>query len=120
MKVVQTKVLNENLSLSIVEVDDALAVEHFTNRFQLILNAYGKRIFPKNKHKFLEFEEINYIYTLKSDKTDENVRINEIIFHELVLCDRELNDCELEMEDLCELFTQVRLEDFTNVLHINF
>lgn len=100
MKVTRTKPLNGSIALSIVEVDDAIAVKHFNERFQVVLEVNGHRIFPRNKNKFLEFENNDYIYTLKSDVTDENVRINEVLAHELLLCDRDEFDCQLEIDGL--------------------
>lgn len=92
--------------MSIIEVDNPIAVEHFIHRFQVILEVNGKKIFPKNKIKFLEFDENNYIYTLKSDSTKENVRVNEVLFYELLLCDRTLSDCMQMIEDF--LITSLR------------
>lgn len=100
MKVTKTKNLSKNIALSIVEVDDAIAVKHFIERFQVVLEVNGKKLFPRHKTKFLEFEENNYIYNLKSDVTDENVRIDEVLAHELLLCDRDELDCMLEIDEL--------------------
>ena len=100
MKVSRTKTLFDGIALSIVEVDHPIAVKHFNERFQVILEVNGKRIFPRNKNKFLEFEENNYIYNLKSDVTDENVRIDELLAHELLLCDRDELDCMIEIDEL--------------------
>ena len=100
MKVTKTKNLSKNIALSIVEVDDAIAVNHFNERFQVVLEVNGKRIFPRHKTKFLEFLENDCVYTLKSDITDENVRIDELLAHELLLCDRDELDCMLEIDEL--------------------
>ena len=100
MKVTKTKNLSKNIALSIVEVDDAIAVKHFIERFQVVLEVNGKRIFPRHKTKFLEFLENDCVYTLKSDITDENVRIDELLAHELLLCDRDELDCMLEIDEL--------------------
>ena len=100
MKVSSTKSLNNGMALSIVEVDDAIAVKHFKDRFQVVLEVNGHRIFPRNKNKFLEFENNDYIYNLKSDVTDENVRIDEVLAHELLLCDRNELDCTIEIDEL--------------------
>ena len=100
MKITKTKSLSNGIALFIVEVDDTIAVKHFNDRFQVILEVNGQRIFPRTKNKFLEFEDNNYIYNLKSDVTDENVRINQVLAHELLLCDRDEFDCELEIDGL--------------------
>lgn len=100
MKVTKTKNISKNIALSIVEVDDAIAVKHFIERFQVVLEVNGKRIFPRHKTKFLEFLENDCVYTLKSDITDENVRIDELLAHELLLCDRDELDCMLEIDEL--------------------
>ena len=100
MKVTKTKNLSKNIALSIVEVDDAIAVNHFNERFQVVLEVNGKRIFPRHKTKFLEFLENDCVYTLKSDITDENVRIDEVLAHELLLCDRNELDCTIEIDEL--------------------
>ena len=100
MKVTKTKNISKNIALSIVEVDDAIAVNHFNERFQVVLEVNGKRIFPRHKTKFLEFLENDCVYTLKSDITDENVRIDEVLAHELLLCDRNELDCTIEIDEL--------------------
>ena len=100
MKVTKTKNISKNIALSIVEVDDAIAVKHFIERFQVVLEVNGKRIFPRYKTKFLEFLENDCVYTLKSDMTDENVRLNEILVHELLICDKTELDCMLEIDEL--------------------
>lgn len=100
MKVTKTKNISKNIALSIVEVDDAIAVNHFNERFQVVLEVNGKRIFPRHKTKFLEFLENDCVYTLKSDITDENVRIDEVLAHELLLCDRDELDCMIEIDEL--------------------
>ena len=116
MKVSKTKTLSNGMTLSIVEVDNPIAVEHFNHRFQVVLEVNGKKIFPRNKNKFLEFEENNYIYTLKSDNTGEIVGIDEVLFHELLLCDREKLDCELSIDEL----TLLNTEELTKELHYQF
>ena len=116
MKVSRTKTLFDDIALSIVEVDHPIAVKHFNERFQVILEVNGKRIFPRNKNKFLEFEENNYIYTLKSDNTGEIVGIDEVLFHELLLCDRKELDCELSIDEL----TLLNTEELTKELHNQF
>ena len=100
MKVTKTKNISKNIALSIVEVDNPIAVNHFNERFQVVLEANGKRIFPRHKTKFLEFLENDCVYTLKSDITDENVRIDEVLAHELLLCDRNELDCTIEIDEL--------------------
>ncbi len=99
MKVSKTKIISNGMALSIVEVDNSIAVKHFNDRFQVVLEVNGKRIFPRNKNKFLEFEENNYIYKLKSDNTGEIVSIDEVLFHELLLCDKTELDCELTLDE---------------------
>lgn len=116
MKVSKTKTLSNGMALSIVEVDNPIAVKHFNNRFQVVLEVNSKKIFPRNKNKFLKFEENNYIYTLKSDNTDEIVNVNEILAHELLLCDREKLDCELSIDELALLNTK----ELTKALHNKF
>lgn len=100
MKVTKTKNISKNIALSIVEVNNPIAVKHFIERFQVVLEVNGKKLFPRNKNKFLEFEDNDYIYNLKSDVTDENVRIDEVLAHELLLCDRDELDCMLEIDEL--------------------
>jgi hypothetical protein len=113
MKVYSTKTLSNGIGLSIIEVDNPIAVLHFTHRFQVVLIVNNKRIMPKNKNKFLEFDENNYIYTLKSDKTSENVQVNEVLFYELLICDELLLECELTVDELCLQDT----EELFNSLH---
>lgn len=100
MKVTKTKNISKNIALSIVEVNNPIVVNHFKERFQVVLEVNGKRIFPRHKTKFLEFLENDCVYTLKSDITDENVRIDEVLAHELLLCDRDELDCMLEIDEL--------------------
>lgn len=99
MKIHSIKTLPNGIGLSIIEVDNSLAVQHFKHRFQVVLVVNNKRIFPRNKNKFLEFDENNYIYTLKSDVTSENVQVTEVLFYELLLCDRPLLDCMLMVSE---------------------
>jgi hypothetical protein len=103
MKIKTTEKLNNGMELSIIEVDNPIAVEHYRHRFQVVLIVDGKKLFPRNKNKFLEFEENDYIYNLKSDKTNENVRINQVLFYELLLCDKSLQDCAIEIASYISL-----------------
>jgi len=101
MIIKQSKTLSNGMRLSILEVDNPIAVKYFNNRYQVILEVNGKKIFPKNKNKFLEFEENNYIYNLKSDITQEIVHIDEVLAHELFLCDKNELDCMLLINEFC-------------------
>lgn len=100
MKVTKSKNISKNIALSIVEVDNPIAVNHFNERFQVVLEANGKRIFPRHKTKFLEFLENDCAYIHKSDTTNENVLLNEILVHELLICDRNELDCMIEIDEL--------------------
>jgi len=92
----------QDLQFLIIEVNHPIAVNHCTNRFQVILNKDGNKIFPKNKDKFLEFEKNDYIYHLESNTTGKRIKINEVLFHELLLCDKSLDECTVLIENMLE------------------
>jgi hypothetical protein len=90
----------QDLQFLIIEVNHPIAVNHCTHRFQVILNKDGNKIFPKNKDKFLEFEKNDYIYHLESNTTGKRIKINEVLFHELLLCDKSLEECTTLIENM--------------------
>lgn len=106
MKVKTSETLPNGIGLSIIEVDDPIAVEHFQNRFQLVLVVKEKKILPKLKNKFKKFESCPYIYNLRSDKTGENVRVNEILYHEKQICDRSWDDCVTELMEYISMYNR--------------
>lgn len=114
MKISTNKTLSNGMTLSIVEVDNPIAIEHFNHRFQIILEINGKKIMPKSKNRYLEFEINNYIYKLKSDKTNQTLEVNELLFYELQICDNSLSDCQLEIDGICQ---HKSINDIVNVLH---
>lgn len=97
----------QNMQLSIVEVNHPIAINHCTHRYQIILNKDGNKIFPKNKNKFLEFEENDYIYHLESKVTCKRITISQVLFHELLLCDKSLKECTVLIENMLKDTKQI-------------
>jgi hypothetical protein len=106
MKITSHTDLPNGLGLSIIEVDNPTVVQHFDKRFQIAVVVDNKKILPKLKKKFLKFRSNNYVYSLKSEKTGENVRINEILYHEKQLCDRSWDDCTTELFNYISMYNQ--------------
>lgn len=106
MKVKTSETLPNGIGLSIVEVDNPIAVEHFQNRFQLVLVVKQKNILPKLKNKFRKFKSPPYIYSLKSDVTGENVQVNQILYHEKQICDRSWDDCVTELMEYISMYNR--------------
>ena len=121
MKIIKSSKLCNGYTLSIVEVDNVQAIEHFDNRYQLVLDTgNGKRIMPKNKLKFLNFNDDDSLYTLISDKTSEDIVVDTILYHELILCDRDYFDCEVDLELISILTTTVNLfEELSIIFNLN-
>lgn len=88
------------VELSVVEVNDPIALKHCTNRFNVVLIKNNQKLFPKKYHKFLEFENNDYIYHLESKVINKRIQISPILFHELMLCDKSLEDCTTLINDL--------------------
>lgn len=110
MKIIKTSKLCNGYKLSIVEVNNPQAVDHFQNRYQLVLDTgNGKHIMPKNKRKFQNFNDDAGIYMLTSDKTSEDVVVDTILYHELIICDRDYFDCEVDLELISMLSTTPNL-----------
>jgi len=100
MKIKSTHKLLNNMGLSILEVDNPIAKTHFNKRFQVALVIDNKKILPKLKKKFYEFETSDYLYELKSDITGENVRVDDVLYHEKLLCDKSYEDCTKEINEI--------------------
>ncbi len=120
MNIIKSSKLCNGYTLSIVEVDNVQAVEHFINRYQLVLDTgNGKHLMPKNKLKFLNFNDDDTLYTLVSDKTNEDIVVNTVLYHELILCDRDYFDCEVDLELLSILTSTVNLyEELINIFNL--
>lgn len=99
MHIVETKNINNN-NISIVEVNDPIAIKHCSNRFEVILIKNNQKIFQKNKQKFLKFEDNDYIYQLKSNSTNEIINISPVLFHELLICDKSYEECTKLINDI--------------------
>ena len=97
MKIKYRKKISSNIKLSIVEIDNPIVVNNFNRRFQVLLEIQNRRILPMLKNKFCEFESNNYIYLLKSEKNNNFVELNEILFHEKQLCDKTYEECTNEL-----------------------
>lgn len=106
MKLRSIGIILNNIGLSIVEADDPIAIKHFDNRFQVVVVIKNKKIFPKLKKKFLSFKENNYIYTIKSDKTGNDIWVDEVLYHEKQMCDRSLEDCTTELLKYISIYNQ--------------
>lgn len=120
MNIIKSSKLCNGYTLSIVEADNVQAVEHFINRYQLVLDTgNSKRLMPKNKLKFLNFNDDDILYTLVSDKTNEDIVVNTVLYHELILCDRDYFDCEVDLELLSILTSTVNLyEELINIFNL--
>ena len=120
MNIIKSSKLCNGYTLSIVEADNVQAVDHFINRYQLVLDTgNGKHLMPKNKLKFLNFNDDDTLYTLVSDKTNENIVVNTVLYHELILCDRDYFDCEVDLELLSILTSTVNLyEELINIFNL--
>jgi len=97
MKVRTTETLPNGIGFSIIEVDEEKIKPLFKNRFLLVLEIEGKRIFPKDKEKFFKFESNSDIYNLKSDVTGDNVQVDEVLHQELLLCDKSFETCNFDL-----------------------
>lgn len=95
MRIVTQEKLSNNFGLSIVEVDDPIARQNFENRFQIVVEVDDKKIFPREKNKFLSFKEKNYFYQIMSDKTNKPVLVNEVLYHEKQMCDKSYEECSV-------------------------
>ncbi|MFA5207454.1 MAG: hypothetical protein WC428_02240 [Candidatus Paceibacterota bacterium] len=95
-----------NIKLLIIEVDDNKVKNSFDNRFQLAVEFRGKRFFPKNKQKFLQFEDNNYLYTMLTNKLGTETYLNSELFFSLKLCDRLLEDVNTEAMHYISLYNQ--------------
>jgi hypothetical protein len=104
MKLRVSKPITKKVGLSIVEVDNPTAVQHFDSRFQVVLEVDKKRILPKLKNKFCSFEDDDYIYLLKSEKTGEQLLVDGILYHEKQICDKTLEDCTTELQNYIALY----------------
>jgi len=99
MRIISTS-KSDRIELSIVEVNHPIALKHCTNRFNVVLIKKDDKIFPKKYQKFLEFEDNDYIYHLESKVMNKKIRINTTLFHELLLCDKSLEECTSLIEDM--------------------
>ena len=104
MRLRASKPITKKMGLSIVEVDNPTAVQHFDSRFQVVLEVDRKRFFPKLKNKFCSFEDDDYIYFLKSEKTGEPLMVNGILYHEKQMCDKTLEECTTELQNYIALY----------------
>lgn len=99
MRIISTIDINDS-QLSVIEVNDPIALKHCTYRFNVVLIKNNNKIFPKKYQKFLEFEDNDYIYHLESKVNKKCIYISPILFHELLLCDKSLKDCTTLINDL--------------------
>jgi len=106
MKIRTTEILPNDIKLSIVEVDNPIAIMHFDNRFQVVVVMKNKKIFPMLKKKFLNFEESYYIYSIKSDKTNNDIWVDDVLYNEKQMCDRSLEDCTTELLRYISMYNQ--------------
>jgi hypothetical protein len=106
MKVRTTETLPNGIGFSIVEVDDRQAEMYFDKRFQVVLELNNKRVLPKDKNKFCKFEENAYLYRLKSDRYDGMISLSGIPYHELMICDKTLEECTTELLEYISMYNQ--------------
>jgi len=100
MKVISTVNLPIGLGLSIIEVDNPIATQHFDKRFQVCLEINDKKVLPKSKKKFCSFNKTNYLYALNG------VMVDEILWHEMHLCDKTSEECTTELMNYLSMYNQ--------------
>jgi len=103
MRVCNHVLLPNHIGMSILEVDDATAVEKLKNRFLLVLEVNGKKILPKTKKKFYSVNTNHYLYPFKSEISDGFIVVDRQTYLELQLCDRKLEDCTTELMEYLSL-----------------
>lgn len=100
MKVSSSVTLPNGLGLSIIEVDNPVAVQHFDARFQICLEINNVRVLPKSKNKFCKFKKTNYIYALNG------IMVDEILWYEKHICDRTSEECTTELLNYLSMYNQ--------------
>lgn len=114
MKIADSKIFPENettpsnFGVSIIEIDDPLIKNNFDHRFQIMLEINQKRVLPKHKKDFLEFDSTDANYNLQSEKTNDVLQLNEVQWHEKQLCDKSLEECNLEMQNFVLVYNEGR------------
>ena len=106
MKIHSSIILPNKIRFLIIEIDNYQIEKFFDKRFQLVLEINGRRIFPKNRRKFLQFTNKGYLYTLKSDKYNGEITLDTISYNKLQLCNKSLEDCNCEILNYMSMYNQ--------------
>ena len=106
MKVFSTQTLPNNIVFSVIEAGDYQIERFFDKRFQLVIMIDDKRILPKDKNKFCSFTENTYLYQLKSDKYDGYVELSGVPYHELMICDKSLEECNTALMEYMSMYNR--------------
>jgi hypothetical protein len=93
MKIKHREIFPNGITISIVEVENIQIKNFFNKRFELAIEVNGKRKFPMLKKKFMKFKDNGYLYTLKSDKNNEDISLGAVHYHELQVCDKTYEEC---------------------------
>jgi len=107
MKVNFSYTLPNDIGISVMEVDDKIVKKNFNNRFQVVLEYEDKKIFPKEKKKYLKFKEKRIVEQLKSDiNKKKTIELNQIQYFEKILCDKTLEQCNDEVLNYLQLYNE--------------
>ena len=107
MKVNFSYTLPNDIGISVMEVDDKIVKKNFNNRFQVVLEYEYKKIFPKEKKKYLKFKEKRIVEQLKSDiNKKKTIELNQIQYFEKILCDKTLEQCNDEVLNYLQLYNE--------------
>jgi hypothetical protein len=106
MRVVNTEVLPNGIGFSVIEVTDLIVRKNFDKRFQIALEINNKRFFPMLKKRYLKFTNKNYIYSLNSEKTGQEIRLNEFSYRMKQICDKSLEECNTELMQYISMYNQ--------------
>lgn len=110
--------LPNGFTFTIIELDEPTVQKNFNNRFQVALEAKGKRFFPKLKKRFFEFYKNYYFYDEKSDLFNKYITLDEVTYHMKQVCDKSREECLDEIEEYVTMYNNG--EDIQEVLIKNF
>jgi hypothetical protein len=102
MNNILTLICSNDITITIVEVDDDQAVLHTSKRFQIVIEHQGKKILPMLKNKYMKYEKNDYIYTI-TDDNNQVVTVCQDLFFKLMIFNRTFGDCKQELIELLKL-----------------